>query len=227
MNGLGRHLRTEDALTGKVRFELVYDYFEVESGHEEPRLVEIRDTYGPDAIAIYGGASMVSEKAYVLGKFARVAVGTKNIDYNGRLCMVSAGAANKKALGVDRASNSWADIPEAEVIYLAGTNVAECAPITTSYIWRARDRGAKLIVQDPRVTPIGRFLGAFAQTPATELGAIVVREVLRRAAIEPGAVDEVILGNVIGAGLGQAPARQAAPSAARRGGTARRSAGSS
>src|ERR687891_254369 len=59
-------------------------------------------------------------------------------------------------------------------------------------------------------TPIGRFLGAFAQTPATELGAIVVREVLRRAAVEPGSVDEVILGNVIGAGLGQAPARQAA-----------------
>ncbi|HUG90837.1 MAG TPA: acetyl-CoA C-acetyltransferase [Planctomycetaceae bacterium] len=59
-------------------------------------------------------------------------------------------------------------------------------------------------------TPIGKFLGAFSQTPATELGAIVVREVLRRAAIEPSQVDEVILGNVIGAGLGQAPARQSA-----------------
>src|SRR5687768_5930503 len=57
------------------------------------RLSEIKDKYGPDAIAIYGGASMVTEKAYVLGKFARIGIGTKNIDYNGRLCMVSAGTA--------------------------------------------------------------------------------------------------------------------------------------
>ncbi|MGH7200268.1 MAG: thiolase family protein [Planctomycetaceae bacterium] len=59
-------------------------------------------------------------------------------------------------------------------------------------------------------TPIGAFLGAFRDRPATELGAIAVRESLRRAEIEPHAVDEVIMGNVISAGLGQAPARQAA-----------------
>jgi len=59
-------------------------------------------------------------------------------------------------------------------------------------------------------TPIGKFLGAFRQTPATELGAITIRESLRRAEIPPAAVDEVILGNVVSAGMGQAPARQAA-----------------
>ena len=59
-------------------------------------------------------------------------------------------------------------------------------------------------------TPIGKFLGALSDLPATELGATVVREAVRRAGVEPGDVDEVILGNVLSAGLGQAPARQAA-----------------
>jgi assimilatory nitrate reductase catalytic subunit len=95
------------------------------------------------------GVSLTNEKSYLIGKFARLALQTANLDYNGRLCMVSAGAGNKKALGIDRASNPWSDIPLADVVFVAGANVAECAPITTSYIWRARDRGAKLIVADP------------------------------------------------------------------------------
>jgi acetyl-CoA C-acetyltransferase len=59
-------------------------------------------------------------------------------------------------------------------------------------------------------TPIGKFLGAFSSVSATDLGASVVREAVARAEIEAAAVDEVILGNVLSAGLGQAPARQAA-----------------
>src|SRR5579862_9990346 len=59
-------------------------------------------------------------------------------------------------------------------------------------------------------TPIGKFQGALAPLSATELGAKVVAEAVRRAGVEPGAVDEVIMGNVLQAGLGQNPARQAA-----------------
>jgi acetyl-CoA C-acetyltransferase len=59
-------------------------------------------------------------------------------------------------------------------------------------------------------TPTGKFLGALKDLPATELGALVVRESVRRAGIDPAAVDECLLGNVVSAGLGQAPARQAA-----------------
>jgi assimilatory nitrate reductase catalytic subunit len=120
------------------------------------RLLKIREKHGPDAIAVYGGASLTSEKSYLLGKFARVAIGTRHIDYNGRLCMVSAGTAYKLALGVDRAPNPWSDITEAEVLLVAGANIADCAPITTDYVWRCRDRGGKLIVIDPRMTPITR-----------------------------------------------------------------------
>jgi acetyl-CoA C-acetyltransferase len=59
-------------------------------------------------------------------------------------------------------------------------------------------------------TPIGKFMGGLSPLSATELGAKVVAEVVRRAGIEPKLVDEAILGNVVQAGLGQNPARQAA-----------------
>ncbi|MEE9126761.1 MAG: acetyl-CoA C-acetyltransferase [Planctomycetota bacterium] len=59
-------------------------------------------------------------------------------------------------------------------------------------------------------TPIGRFLGSLKDVPAVRLGSLVVAEALRRASLDPGEVDEVILGNVVSAGLGQNPARQAA-----------------
>lgn len=61
----------------------------------------IQAKHGKDAFAFLGGASMTNEKAYLNGKFARIALGTANIDYNGRLCMVSAGAANRMAFGVE------------------------------------------------------------------------------------------------------------------------------
>src|SRR5580765_7177285 len=59
-------------------------------------------------------------------------------------------------------------------------------------------------------TPIGKFLGSLKEFSAPQLGAIVVREAVRRAGIDPASVDECLMGNVVSAGLGQAPARQAA-----------------
>ncbi len=120
------------------------------------RLRETQERYGKDSVAIYGGASLTTEKSYLLGKFARVALGTRHIDYNGRLCMVSAGTAYKLAFGVDRSPIPWSDIPQAQVLLIAGSNVAECSPITTDYVWRCRDNGGRLIVIDPRMTPITR-----------------------------------------------------------------------
>jgi assimilatory nitrate reductase catalytic subunit len=137
----------------------------------------IQAAYGPNSFAVLNGASLTSEKAYLVGKFARLAVGTDNLDYNGRLCMVSAGHGYTKAFGVDRAPNPWSDLPLADVIFVIGANIAECAPITTSYVWRSRDRGGKLIVADPRVTPLARtadvFLGLRPGTDSALLGTML------------------------------------------------------
>jgi assimilatory nitrate reductase catalytic subunit len=119
-------------------------------------IARLQKEHGNGSIGVLGGASLTTEKTYLLGKFARVCLSTPFIDYNGRLCMVSAGAANKKAFGIDRTTNPWSDMVGTEVIWVAGSNVAECSPITTNYIWQAREMGAKVIVQDPRITPIAR-----------------------------------------------------------------------
>src|SRR5262245_30591129 len=95
----------------------------------------IQQAAGNDAFAVLSGASLTNEKSYLMGKFARVALRTANIDYNGRLCMVAAAAASKKVFGIDRSGNPWSDIPKAEVILIAGSNVGECSPITTDYLW--------------------------------------------------------------------------------------------
>ena len=70
--------------------------------------------------------------------------------------------------------------------------------------------GREVVIVGAARTPIGAFLGSLAAVPATRLGAIAIREALRRAGVEPSAVDEVVMGNVLQAGEGQAPARQAA-----------------
>ncbi|HKW20563.1 MAG TPA: molybdopterin-dependent oxidoreductase, partial [Ktedonobacterales bacterium] len=125
------------------------------------RFQEIQAANGKDSVAIYSGSSMTNEKCYLMGKFARVALGTKNTDYNGRLCMSSATGANERSLGIDRAANPVSDMLHADTIFVIGANVGECFPIITSYLWQARDRGCKLIVADPRQTPIARTADLF------------------------------------------------------------------
>ncbi len=124
-------------------------------------IARIQREHGNDAFGLLSGASLTTEKTYLMGKFAHMCLRTSNIDYNGRLCMVSAAAGNKKAFGIDRAANPWSDILGCEVVLVAGANVAECAPITTEYIWQAREHGAKVIVVDPRITPIARTCDLF------------------------------------------------------------------
>jgi assimilatory nitrate reductase catalytic subunit len=138
------------------------------------RLREIQQQYGKDAVAVYGGASLSTEKSYLLGKFARVALGTRHIDYNGRLCMVSAGTAYKLAFGVDRSTIPWSDIPKAEVLFIIGANIGDCAPITTDYVWRCRDNGGRIIVADPRMTPISRNAHLYLPVrPGTDLALLM------------------------------------------------------
>src|SRR5689334_8266652 len=84
--------------------------------HTVSEIRRIQQRYGKDSFAILSGVSLTNEKSYLAGKFARVALQTANLDYNGRLCMVSAGAGNKKAFGIDRAAHAWADIILADVI---------------------------------------------------------------------------------------------------------------
>jgi assimilatory nitrate reductase catalytic subunit len=118
------------------------------------RFTEIQIEHGRDAVGIFGSGALTNEKAYLLGKFARVALGTANIDYNGRFCMSSAAAASNKAFGLDRGLPfPLADIPRAEAILMVGSNSAETMPPLMKYFEQQRALGGKLIVIDPRETP--------------------------------------------------------------------------
>lgn len=161
------------------------------------RIRSLQQAHGADSFAVLSGASLTNEKAYLMGKFARLAVGTRHIDYNGRLCMVAAGTANLKAFGIDRAANPWQDIADSDLVLVLGSNVSECSPITTDYIWRARDRGARLIVVDPRLTPIGRTADLFLPVrPGRDalLMNAVLHEIIRRGGIDHKFIDDHTIG---------------------------------
>jgi assimilatory nitrate reductase catalytic subunit len=157
------------------------------------RLKEIQKKYGKDAIGVYSGSSLTTEKTYLAGKFARAGLGTKYVDYNGRLCMVSAAAGNNKAFGVDRAANPWADIPLAEVLILAGTNCAETFPVLNKYLWQQRDNGGVWIVVDPRETATARQGDIHLQLkPGTD---VAVANGMLNVIVREGLIDEEFIGH--------------------------------
>ncbi|MEV8146781.1 molybdopterin oxidoreductase family protein [Arthrobacter sp. NPDC080073] len=139
---------------------------------------QTREQYGPDAVGVFGGGGLTNEKAYQLGKFARLALGTSRIDYNGRFCMSSAAAAGNRAFGVDRGLPfPVEDLDSASVIFLLGSNVAETMPPFVQHLQGARDSGG-LIVADPRRSATAAFTrdggGIHLQpTPGTDLALLL------------------------------------------------------
>ncbi|CAL9408285.1 molybdopterin oxidoreductase family protein [Streptomyces sp. enrichment culture] len=116
-------------------------------------LRRVRDAHGPDGVGVFGGGGLTNEKAYTLGKFARLVLGTSQIDYNGRFCMSSAAAAHTRAFGLDRGLPfPLEDIPRTGCVILVGSNLAETMPPALRYLTELRENGGKLIVVDPRRT---------------------------------------------------------------------------
>ncbi|MCD4850271.1 molybdopterin oxidoreductase family protein [Arthrobacter sp. AK01] len=141
----------------------------------------VKDTqaqYGNDAVGVFGGGGLTNEKAYLLGKFARLALRTSRIDYNGRFCMSSAAAAGNRAFGVDRGLPfPVTDLDTASVILMLGSNVAETMPPFVQHLQGARDAGG-LIVVDPRRSATAAFTsdggGLHLQpTPGTDLALLL------------------------------------------------------
>ena len=130
----------------------------------------VQAEHGRDAMAVFGGGGLTNEKAYLLGKFARVALGTANIDYNGRFCMGSGANGNLRAFGVDRGLPfPLDDVPGAEAILLTGGNPAETMPPIMQYFDAQRRRGGTLIVVDPRRTDTVKMAHIHLQiTPGTD-----------------------------------------------------------
>jgi assimilatory nitrate reductase catalytic subunit len=153
------------------------------------RLLEIRREHGAPAVAAFGSGALTNEKAYVLGKFARLALRTPNIDYNGRYCMASAAAGQNLAFGIDRGLPfPLADVAETDTLMLWGSNCAETMPPIMQWIYAQRDRGGQLVVVDPRATETARAASLHLQlTPGTDLALACA---MLHIAIRDGLVDE-------------------------------------
>lgn len=155
------------------------------------KIRESQEKFGKDSIGVYSGSSLTTEKTYLMGKFARAGLGTRYIDYNGRLCMVSAAAGNNKAFGIDRAANPWSDIPHAEVLIIAGANCAETFPVLNKFLWQQRDNGGIWIVIDPRETPTARQGDLHLQLkPGTD---VALANGILRVIVSEGLADEAFI----------------------------------
>ncbi|WP_137295156.1 molybdopterin oxidoreductase family protein [Nocardioides dongxiaopingii] len=150
---------------------------------------DLQAAHGPDAVAVFGGGGLTNEKAYLLGKLARVALGTSQIDYNGRWCMSSAASASNQAFGLDRGLPfPLADLEQTDVCVLVGSNLAETMPPAARHLDRLRERGGTVVVVDPRRTATADRADLVLQpVPGTDLPlALGVLHLLDAA----GAVDE-------------------------------------
>jgi assimilatory nitrate reductase catalytic subunit len=135
------------------------------------RLLRLKESFGADALAAFGSGALTNEKAYLLGKFVRVALGSANIDYNGRYCMASAAAGQNRAFGIDRGLPfPVSDIAQTETLMLWGSNCAETMPPIIQWVSEQKQRGGNLIVVDPRRTDTARAATLHLQlTPGSDL----------------------------------------------------------
>ncbi len=153
-------LRVADRITSPLRRE--GNGFEEVSWDEAlddiaARILAIGDEHGTDAVAVFGGGGLTNEKAYQLGKFARLALRTRMIDYNGRFCMSSAAAAANRGLGIDRGLPfPLADLQDGDAILLLGSNLADTMPPSVQHLGAVRERGG-LVVVDPRHSATARL----------------------------------------------------------------------
>jgi assimilatory nitrate reductase catalytic subunit len=153
------------------------------------KLAELRAAHGPDSVGVFGGGGLTNEKAYQLGKFARVALGTSQIDYNGRWCMSSAASAGTRAFGLDRGLPfPLADLEQTDVLVLVGSNLAETMPPAARHLVNLRERGGKVVLIDPRRTSTADKADVFVQpVPGTDLA---LAQALLHLVIAGGWVDE-------------------------------------
>jgi formate dehydrogenase major subunit len=114
------------------------------------RLRTLIDRHGPDSVGLLGSARATNEDNYLAQKFARVVIGTNNVDSCARVCHAPSAAGLKLMLGTGLATNSFDDIERARTILVCGANPTEGHPVVGARIRQAARRGARLIVIDPR-----------------------------------------------------------------------------
>ncbi|MEN8833749.1 molybdopterin-dependent oxidoreductase, partial [Pacificibacter sp.] len=110
--------------------------------------------HGPDSVAFYVSGQLLTEDYYVANKLMKGFIGSANIDTNSRLCMASSVAGHKRAFGSDTVPGTYADLEQADMIVLVGSNLAWCHPILHQRIAAAKAArpDMRVVNIDPRKT---------------------------------------------------------------------------
>jgi assimilatory nitrate reductase catalytic subunit len=155
-------------------------------------LAACQKRYRREAVGVFGGGGLSNEKAYALGKFARVALRTPSIDYNGRFCMSSAAVAVQRAFGLDRGLPfPLEDVGRTDAILLVGGNPAETLPLAMPYLDEQQAAGGELIVVDPRRTATAARADLHLQPlPGTDLA---LANGLLHLAVQANLIDEAFI----------------------------------
>ncbi|MBL0420120.1 formate dehydrogenase subunit alpha [Ramlibacter sp. AW1] len=119
-------------------------------------LKALRDQHGPRSLAGFGSAKGTNEEAYLFQKLVRTGFGSNNVDHCTRLCHASSVAALLEGVGSGAVSNQVADVAQAELILVIGSNPTANHPVAATWMKNAAQAGTKIVLADPRVTDIGR-----------------------------------------------------------------------
>jgi formate dehydrogenase alpha subunit len=133
----------------------------------------IKAKYGGDSLGVWGSARCTNEMNYLAQKFARAVLETNNVDHCARTCHSPTVAGLVRAFGSGAMTNSYDEIPDAKGIFIIGSNAPEAHPIIWWRIRTAKDRGAKIIVADPRKTQVAEIADIHLQHyPGTDIALI-------------------------------------------------------
>jgi len=127
------------------------------------KFLKIKEKYGNSALAGYASARCTNEDNYIFQKFIRVVFGTNNMDYCTRLCHASTVTAMLKSIGDGAAGCSIQDFEKTDCIFVTGNNMIETHPVTATYVKKGKTNGAKIIVVDPRWTPLVKYADIWLQ----------------------------------------------------------------
>ena len=151
-------------------------------------LKALRDQFGPKALAGFGSAKGSNEEAYLFQKLVRTGFGSNNVDHCTRLCHASSVAALLEGVGSGAVSNQVNDVAHSDLIFVIGSNPTSNHPVAATWMKNAAQRGAKIVLADPRITDIGqhawRTLQFKADTDVAMLNALI------HVVIEEGLADQ-------------------------------------
>lgn len=151
----------------------------------------LRDQHGPKSLAGFGSAKGSNEEAYLFQKLVRTGFRSNNVDHCTRLCHASSVAALLEGVGSGAVSNQVADVSQAEVVLLIGSNPTANHPVAATWMKNAAKRGTKIILADPRVTDIGRHAWRVMQfRPDSD---VAVLNALLHTIVEEGLADEAFV----------------------------------